>query len=124
MTENKHTDPGLSRKRQRRLKIVGTSILLSGLCVAGVIYWVGKQSTAQSEDELLRGNARAQSRQMEILYGKMGLLTQEISDDLKDPGTQAFLVAAVSIMVAAGCFYFARLEDDNEALRGESDTAK
>ena len=36
---------------------------------------------------------------MELLYGKMGLLTMELSDDLKQPGTQALLIAAVSILL-------------------------
>jgi hypothetical protein len=46
----------------------------------------------------------------------MGLLTQELSDDLKQPGTQAFLIGAVSVLIAAGCFYFARLEDDSNEV--------
>ena len=64
------------------------------------------------EDDWLRGNARAESRQMGVLYGKMGILISQWSDDLKQPGTQAIVIAAVSILVAAGCFYFARLSDD------------
>jgi hypothetical protein len=52
---------------------------------------------------------------MGILYGKLGVLTQELAEDLRRPGTQACLIAAVSFLAALGCFYVARLseEDDN-----------
>ena len=107
--------PAPSGRQQKRLRMIGVVVLLLGLAAAGAVYWIGTHSTEPSEDELLPGNARAESRQMELLYGKMGLLTQELSDDLKQPGTQAFLIATISILVAAGCFYFARLSDDTEA---------
>ena len=88
-----------------------------GLACAGALYWARTYSAEPSEDELLPGNAKVESHQMELLYGKMGLLTMEWSDDLKQPGTQALLIAAVSILAAAGCFYFARLTDDDADTR-------
>ena len=91
-------------------------VLALGLLSAGAVYWIGTHSTELSEDDLLPGNARAESHQMQLLYGKMGLLTQELSDDLKQPGTQALIIATVSILVAAGCFYFARLSDDDSEV--------
>ena len=106
-----------SRKQQKRLRTIGVAVLLLGLIGAGAVYWIGTHSSEPSEDELLPGNARAETRQMEILYGKMGLLTQELSDNLKQPGTQAFIIATVSILIAAGCFYFARLSDDDTEIR-------
>lgn len=102
-----------SRKQQKRLRVIGILVLFLGLVCAGAIYWTGTHSTEPSEDELLPGNARAESHQMELLYGKMGLLTMELSDDLKQPGTQALLIAIGSVLAAAGCFYFARLMDDD-----------
>ena len=105
--------PNPAGKQSKRLRMIGIVVLLLGLAAAGAVYWIGTHSAEPSEDELLPGNARAESHQMQLLYGKMGLLTRELSDDLKQPGTQAFLIAAVSILGAAGCFYFARLTDDN-----------
>ena len=102
-----------SRKGQKRLRVVGVAILCLGLICAGAIYWAGTHSAEPSQDELLPGNTKAESHQMELLYGKMGLLTMELSDDLKQPGTQALLIIAVSILAAGGCFYFARLTDDD-----------
>jgi hypothetical protein len=64
----------------------------------------------------LKGFNRAEQRQMGQLYGNSGLLIEQWSDDLKQPGTQAILIAGFSIVVFAGCFYFARLLDyDDEA---------
>jgi hypothetical protein len=52
---------------------------------------------------------------MAMLYGKMGPVIEEWFDDLKQPGTQAEIIVAISILVATGCFYFARLSGhDNE----------
>ncbi len=105
------------RPQAKRLRVIGVVVLVLGLLGAGAVYWIRTHSGEPTEDELLAGNARAESHQMGLLYGKMGLLTQELSDDLKQPGTQALLIAAVSILIAAGCFYFARLEDDNDEAR-------
>jgi hypothetical protein len=45
----------------------------------------------------------------------MGPVIEEWFDDLKQPGTQAEIIVGVSIVIAAGCFYFARLlGHDNE----------
>ena len=49
---------------------------------------------------------------MAMLYGKMGLLIEDWVNDLKQPGTQATLIVSASILIALGCFYFARLPGD------------
>jgi hypothetical protein len=38
----------------------------------------------------------------------MGLVTSDLFDALKRPGTQAILIVAISARVAMGCFFFAR----------------
>ena len=101
-----------ARKQAKRLRAFGLVVVVLGLATAGAVYWF-RTHTGPTEDELLAGNARAESHQMGVLYGKMGLLTQELSEDLKQPGTQACLIAAVSILVAVGCFYAARLLDED-----------
>jgi hypothetical protein len=106
--------PNPPRSRPGRLRTIGVTVLLLGLAAAGAVYWIGTHSGEPTEDELLAGNARAESHQMGVLYGKMGVLVSQWSDDLKQPGTQAVLIAGVSILIAAGCFYFARLLHDNE----------
>ncbi len=107
--------PNPPRPPPGRLRMIGVIVLVLGLAGAGAVYWIGTHSGEPTEDELLPGNARAESHQMGVLYGRMGILISQWSDDLKQPGTQAILIAGASILVAAGCFYFARLSDDHEA---------
>ncbi|HLX94742.1 MAG TPA: hypothetical protein VKU37_03270 [Verrucomicrobiae bacterium] len=106
--------PTPPRPPSGRLRMIGIIVLLLGLAGAGAVYWIGTHSGEPNEDELLPGNARAESHQMGLLYGRMGIMISQWSDDLKQPGTQAILMAGASLLVAAGCFYFARLSDDNE----------
>ena len=109
--------PRPSRQQSQRLRAIGIIVLLLGLAGAGAVYWMETHASGPTEDELLPGNARAESRQMGVLYGKMGVLISQWSDDLKQPGTQAVIIAVASIMVAAGCFYFARLLDEDAETR-------
>ena len=106
--------PVPSRQPGKRLRLIGVIVLLLGLAGAATVYWRGTHSGEPTEDELLPGNARAETHQMGLLYGKMGVMISQWSDDLKQPGTQAVLIAGGSILIAAGCFYFARLLHDNE----------
>jgi hypothetical protein len=112
-----NTGPQPSHKQSQRLRKIGVIVLLLGLAVAGVVYWMGTHASGPTEDQLLPGNARAESRQMGVLYGKMGVLISQWSEALKQPGTQAILIAGASILVAAIFFYFARLSDDNSEAR-------
>jgi hypothetical protein len=106
-----------SRNKTMRLRVVGIIVLLLGFTTAGAVYWIRTRAGSPAEDELLAENARAQSRQMGILYGRMGVLTQDLFDHLRQPGTQACLIAAASILVAVGCFYLARLSDEDAEAR-------
>ena len=63
------------------------------------------------------GYNKPEERQMEILYGKSGELIEDGSNDLKQPGTQAAIIAAVSVIIASGCFYFARSLDYDDETR-------
>ena len=111
------SDAPPSRNKTQRLRVVGSIVLLLGLTTAGAVYGIRTHAGSPAEDELSAENARAQSRQMGILYGRMGVLTQELFEDLGQPGIQACLIAAASILVAAGCFYVARLSDEDDEAR-------
>ena len=89
--------------------MIGIIVLVLGLGGAGVVYWLGTRSPDVSDDLSMVGYNKAQTRQMGMLYGKMGPVIEEWFDDLKQPGTQAEIIVVTSILVAAGCFYFARL---------------
>ena len=98
------------QRRARRLRITGIVVLLLGFGGAGVVYWTRPPDV--SEDLSMVGFDRARTRQMEILYGKQG---RHLANDLKEPGTQAILIATASVLLASGCFYLAKMLDvDNE----------
>ena len=46
---------------------------------------------------------------MGLLYGKQGQLVDDLGNSLKQPGTQAVLVAIVAAVVALGCFQYSRM---------------
>jgi hypothetical protein len=96
-------------RRARRCRATGVIILLLGLVSAGVVYWLGARAPDYADDPDMLGFNRAEERQMGILYGKQGQLIEDLENDLKEPGTQAGLIAAGSAAIAAACFYFARL---------------
>jgi hypothetical protein len=101
-----------ARQTARRLRLAGIIALLLGLIGAGAVYWLGSRGPDFSEDPSMTAFDRNKERQMEILYGKQGELIENLTNDLKQPGTQAALIAAASVIAASACFYFARLTDD------------
>ncbi len=109
---DKSSDLDAWRKRRKRLKIVGAMVLVIGFSSAGIVYWEGTRSANVADDLSMVGYSRAQTRQMENLYGKMGPMIDDWVDALKRPGTQAVVIAAVSIVIATGCFLFDRHLDD------------
>ena len=103
-----------SARRARRLRMIGVIVLVLGIAGAGILYWLRTRSPDLMDDLSMVGYNRAQTRQMGQLYGKSGLLIEQWSEDVKQPGTQAILIALFSAVIAAGCFYFARLLDDDD----------
>jgi hypothetical protein len=68
------------------------------------------------DDPAMAGYSKPEQMQMGTLYGKMGLMTSDLLDDLKQPGTQAILIAVFSVLVAFVCFFLAdRWVDDEES---------
>ena len=112
------------RKRRRRLKLIGVLVLVLGLGSAGFVYWRGLQSSSVMDDLSMVGYSRAQTRQMENLYGKMGPMINDWMAALKQPGTQAIIIAAVSLVVGTGCLLFDRHLYDGSGTQGGDDAAK
>ena len=113
MSSDKPSSAGQPKRIARRLRVIGLSALVVGLVAAGLIYWWGTRKADLSNDLSMQGFNRAEQRQMGRLYGKSGLLIDDLEADLKQPATQATLVVIVAALVAGGCFYFARLTDDS-----------
>jgi hypothetical protein len=102
------------------LRKIGAITLLLGALCAGFVYWHGRAATNLAADPSMGGFNKANQRQMELMYGKMGTVTEDLVQQLKRPGTQAAIIAIGSALVAAGCFYFARLAN----YQGEPEAQK
>ena len=77
------------------------------------MYVVRTRSADVMDDPMLANYSRADSRQMEVLYGKMGTMITDLMDELRRPGVQAVLIGLGGVVVAAGCFFVAgRIEEE------------
>jgi hypothetical protein len=103
-----------------RLRKIGVTALLLGALCAGFVYWYGRDATNLAADPSMAGFNKANQRQMELMYGKMGTVTEDLVQHLKRPGTQSGIIAIGSVLVAVGCFYFARLA----SYQGEPEVQK
>jgi len=122
-TNNKPANPvALARRQARRLRLIGGIVLLLGIGIAGVVYWLGTRSPDLSGDLSMVGYDKATERQMGMLYGKQGELIEDLTNGLKQPGTQAILIIVTVALVAGGCFYFARLLDHDAKNADNTDT--
>ena len=90
--------------------------MVLGLVAAGVVYWLGTRAANLADDPSMAGYFKAEKRQRGMLYGKEGVLMDDMLNGLKQPDTQAFLIVVATVIMAAGCFYFARiLEEEAQA---------
>jgi hypothetical protein len=113
---SKNMSNSLDTLRARRLRLVGGLICVVGLMSAAIVYWRGTHAEDLSADPSMIGFDRASRRQVGVLYGKVGEMVEDLSDDLKQPRTQAIIIALLSGIIGAGCFYFAGLfEQDGES---------
>jgi hypothetical protein len=107
------TSPGellfAARRRARHYRMAAVALLVLGVISAGIVYWLGSRQLDASDDPAMLGFDRAAANQMAYLYGKQGQLIQGLDSWLKQPGAQAILVMIAATLVAAGCFFYARL---------------
>src|SRR5579863_4536853 len=98
-----------------RLRIIAIAVLALGIAAAELVYWHGTRAAELPDDPSLLQNEKAISRQAGILYGNQAALVQSWSDELKRPGVQATIIVVTAALLAAGCFYFARLIENDAA---------
>lgn len=83
-------------------------MLSVGIVSAGLVYWIGNRSQDARLDQYQEAQARAESRQMQMLYGTSGGLMEDFLNALKRPGNQALGISVITVVIAAGCFYLGR----------------
>jgi hypothetical protein len=94
-----------------RLRFIGSGVLVLGLTAAYVFYRVRSQSLEPTLDDLLPGYSERRARQTGIIMGGFVVSLLEGLDRLKEPVTQAWIIAGASVLVALCCFRIAWLMD-------------
>src|SRR5262252_5092341 len=89
----------------RKLRRGGAVVISLAVVSASLVYWRGRGDEKLFEDPSMGGFNKANQRQMEMMYGKMGTITEDLFEQLKKPGTQATLILIGGGLIAAGCFY-------------------
>ena len=97
--------------RSKRLRIIGTLVLLCGIAGAGVFYWNATRNAPPSLDEGAAGYERAREHQMGQMMGTLGVMTTKLMETVQTPGAEAIVIARSSALVAALCFRVAKLMD-------------
>ena len=95
-------------RHARRYRVAGCVVLGVGLVAAGIVYWIGTRAADLSDDPAMSRFYKSESHQMGVLYGKQGRLIDDLVNDLKQPKDQAVLIVMGAVVVAVGCFIFAR----------------
>ena len=94
----------------RQFRTVGTLVLVCGCGGAALFYWWARtRAHVASMEELMPGYAHARDRQRAILMGGFVASLMESLDALREPDTQAIILAIVSVVLAVGCFWIASM---------------
>jgi hypothetical protein len=104
-------DPRARSTPANRLRFIGSGVLVLGLTAAYLFYRVQSESQAPTMDDLLPGYSERRARQTGILMGGLVVSLLQGAESLKDPLTQAWIIAGVSVLVAVCCFRIASLMD-------------
>jgi hypothetical protein len=103
-------------REKARLRKIGVIVLLAGFCIAGLLYWTGNRPDDPALADYRQAEARAETRQMESLYGTSGDIMQKFMTAIKRPDTQAIAIIVITALVSGACFYLGRpFAEDNKA---------
>ena len=115
MTDKSETpDPDFFSRRRARLRKAGAVILVAGCIVACVVYLTGTPPVDPSADPDTAHAYKTETRDVEINFGKGGLIVSSIWEGLQHPAGQAIVIVVTAGLVASGCFYLGRPVEDEE----------
>ena len=122
------SDPSTWSTPANRLRFIGSGVLVLGLTAACVLYLVRSQSLAPTMDDLMPGYSERRARQTGIIMGGLVVELLQDAEKLKEPFTQAVIIAVVSVLVAVMCFRVAwlmdRPADDEQGAAGSDDVSR
>jgi hypothetical protein len=102
------SNPDSLHHEKARLRKIGLLILIAGVCAAGLVYWIGNRPEDPALADYRQSEARAETRQMESLYGTSGDVIQKVMTGMRRPRNQAIAVIAITVAVSGVCFYLGR----------------
>jgi hypothetical protein len=118
------------KRRVELLKTVGVAVLVLGLIVSSILYWVGEENLATSsrgqaiskpggswqDGTLSPEDTKGSSRTTEMNFGKIAVLVAgwlHRWEELKPHQMLAIVIAAMATLIAVVCFVLAqRLPDE------------
>jgi hypothetical protein len=104
-------DPSARFTPAHRLRFIGSGVLILGLTAAYVFYRVRSESVGATMDDLMPGYSDRRARQTGIIMGGFVVSLLQDAEKLKEPATQAWIIAGLSVLVALCCFRIAWLMD-------------
>ena len=117
-------EPSSPSAAANRLRFVGSGVLVLGLTAAYLVYRVRSQSQGPTMDDLMPGYSERRARQTGILMGGLVVTLLQDAEKLKEPLTQGWIIAGVSVLVALCCFRIAWLMErpgEDAARHGTED---
>ena len=104
--------PNLPATRRTTLYAIGVLVLVLGSAIAAIVYWTGQsRSVPQSnaagdwrDSTLSTQDSKVSSRDVELYYGKIGMLVVKFQDWFHQPASWAILIATISTLTAVACF--------------------
>jgi len=107
MTDQAVLSP-LTVRRSGQFRLAGMIILISGIAGALLLYWVRTRGPQVADDPRMLGFYKKEDLQMRQLYGKSGMLANDLVSALERPDTQAILIGGISTAVSLGCFFISK----------------
>lgn len=108
----KFTVPDPPADEGARWRTIGAVVLALGIVGAGLVYSLEKPPMDVSDILPTAHDSKVVARNIEVNTGKAGVFMLDLMDALQVPGTQALIIAVVSILAASACFYIAHLSDN------------
>lgn len=100
--------PGMSTRDVPPAPVRRAHRLRTAACL---VYWHGTRTAESADDFTLGSDAKIVDRQIQESFGRQGQIIADLTDDLKQPGNQAFLIVLATGLLAAGCWYLASLSE-------------
>jgi hypothetical protein len=105
------TEPSTRWTPANRLRFIGSGVLVLGLTAAYLLYRIRSQSAEPTMDDLMPGYSERRARQTSIIMGGLVVSLLQGAESLKEPSTQALIIAGVAVVAALCCYRVAWLMD-------------